>query len=142
MGFGLEAPAIVTVEVRTDDAHAHAPNGRVFRLSRAISVEGIRLSRPAPVEIGREVTVTLRLPDARMPENPDPDLEPGGPVLSVRARVETTGDGAEADGERGGTGLRFVALPSPERDAITTYVLERLGLPRAKGAHVNANNPG
>ncbi len=109
MGFGLEAPVAVPVEVR-------APDQRVYRLCESVAVEGLRLERPAPFEIGREVSVRFALPDGEAP-------------LVLRAHVETTGEAAEEDGERGGCGLRFFQVTEGPRAILTRYVLSRLGLP-------------
>ncbi len=110
MGYGLEAPAAIAVEVGASD-------NRVFRLSFAIGDEGLRLERPAPYEIGRDLRLQFWLPDARVP-------------LALRARLETTGDPTEGGGEHGGCGLRFLSPDLATRAALTGYVLDRLGLPR------------
>lgn len=109
LSLGLSAPAAVPVEIS-------APDRRVFRLTTEIGVGGLQLESPAPFEPGRPVSLRFALP--------------GSPIwLGVEARLEASGDPDEEGGERGGTTLYFLD-PQPEiRDAVTAYVVERLGLP-------------
>jgi hypothetical protein len=108
VGFGLQAPAAVPVEL-------YASRGRLFRLSRELGEEGICLERPAPFELGARVELRLTVPGGEEP-------------LSLRATVEALDD-AEERAERGGRGLRFIDPPHEARRAIRTYVAQRLGLP-------------
>ncbi len=111
------APAAVVVEVA-------AEGRRVFRLSRDIGREGLRLVYPAPFEAGRPVAVRLRLPD-------------GDAMLRLEARVEVVGDAperesapeAEQEATVGGCGLRFLNPSEATQLAITRYVSTRLGIP-------------
>jgi hypothetical protein len=109
VSFGLQAPAAVPVELR-------APQRRVFRLSHEVGEEGVRLAAPAPFEVGEPVQIRLLLPDSDEP-------------LTLRAEVALVGDESEAGGARGGCGLRFIEPPREARQALTSYVARRLGLP-------------
>lgn len=115
MGFGLQAPAAVPIEVRTSQR-------RVFRLSHLIGEEGVQLLVPAPFEIGEPVSVRLRLPEREAGEST-------GETLDLRAVIELLGDTAEREGADGGCGLRFVDPPRDARQTIAAYVAHRLGLP-------------
>jgi hypothetical protein len=117
VGFGLQAPAAVPIEVRTSQR-------RVFRLSHLIGEEGVHLVVPAPFEVGEPVLVRLRLPDSAAGE-------PIGDVLELRAIVELLDEPAEREGADGGCGLRFLEPPRDARQTIATYVAQRLGLPPA-----------
>jgi PilZ domain len=108
VGFGLQAPAAVPVEVR-------AARRRVFRLSRAVGEEGVRLERPAPFEPGEEVELRLVLPD-------------GDETLSLRAVIELSEEDLAEGGARGGSGLRLIEPPHEARRALDGYVKRRLGL--------------
>jgi len=109
VSFGLQAPAAVPVELR-------AARRRIFRLSHEVGEEGVRLSAPAPFEIGEPVEVRLRLPDS-------------DETLTLRAEVELVGDDREQHGEIGGCGLRFIEPPREMSQALASYVAQRLGLP-------------
>jgi len=108
-GLGLQAPAAVAVELR-------ATERRVFRLTRAIGPQGLRLAHPAPFEIGQPVDLRLRLPDA------DERLE-------LRAEVVAVDDESEREGAAGGCGLALLDTPGETRQALAAYVAKRLGLP-------------
>jgi hypothetical protein len=108
VGFGLQAPAAVPVEL-------HASRRRLFRLSHLLGEEGICLERPAPFELGARVELRLILPGSDEP-------------IALRARVEALDD-AEERAEKGGRGLRFLEPPHEARRALRTYVAQRLGLP-------------
>jgi hypothetical protein len=108
VSLGLSAPAAVPVEVRSGER-------RVVRLSTEIGDGGVRLALPVPFEPGRPVELRFALP--------------GGAPMALAAQVVATGDPRELDGERGGCGLDFRAPPAELRDAITAYVVDRLGLP-------------
>jgi PilZ domain len=108
MGFGLQAPAAVPVELR-------GSRRRVFRLSRVIGEEGVCLEKPAPFERGEPVEIRLSLPDAHEP-------------LTLRATVQALDDD-DARAEVGGRGLRIIAMPHGARQALRDYVARRLGLP-------------
>jgi Tfp pilus assembly protein PilZ len=109
VSFGLQAPAAVPVELR-------AARRRVFRLSHEVGEEGVRLTTPAPFEVGEPVELRLRLPEA-------------SEALTLRAEVVLVGDEREENGARGGCGLRFLEPTHEVRAAIASYVRERLGLP-------------
>jgi hypothetical protein len=109
VSFGLQAPAAVPVELR-------ASQRRVFRLSHQVGEEGVRLSSPAPFELGEPVQVRLQLPGADEP-------------LTLRAEIELVGDDREGGGSVGGCGLRFIEPSREARQALASYVAERLGLP-------------
>jgi hypothetical protein len=109
VGFGLQAPAAIPVEVR-------AARRRVFRLSREVGAEGVRLERPAPFEPGEVVEIRLLLPD-----DPDP--------LAVRAVIELTEEEDAEGGLRGGSALRLLEPPHEAQRALHAYVARRLGLP-------------
>jgi hypothetical protein len=108
VGLGLLAPAAVPVELRTADR-------RVFRLSREVGDEAVRLERPAPFELGEPVDVRLVLPDT------------DGPLV-LRAEVTAVGDDAEAEGTVGGCGLLLVEPSVEAKGALMAYVARRLGL--------------
>jgi hypothetical protein len=108
VGFGLQAPAAVPVELR-------ASRRRVFRLSRAVGEEGVCLERTAPFELGERLELSLVLPEGEAP-------------LTVRATVEALDDEEEQQ-ERGGRGLRFIDPPQDVRRVLRDYVAQRLGLP-------------
>jgi len=116
----LRAPVAVPVELRIAGEAAAAAiaaaggHTRVYRLARAVGVDGLRLERPAPFEIGRPLDVRFVLPDGAAP-------------LALRAELALTDD--DGEGERGGREVAFVAPPSEAREAIGRYVAERLGLP-------------
>jgi hypothetical protein len=107
VGFGLQAPAAVPVEL-------HASRGRVFRLSRALGEEGICLERVAPFELGARVELRLNVPGSDEP-------------LTLRATVEALDDDEERAEQ--GRGLRFIEPHHEARRALRTYVAQRLGLP-------------
>ena len=115
--MALRAPLAVSVEIRATDIGAKADREvkRVFRLSRLMGEDGIRLERPAPFEIARPVEVRFRLPgDDR--------------AIVVTARVDL----ADGDtGDDGGRELAFGELPSDARERVARYVSERLQLPTA-----------
>jgi hypothetical protein len=111
VGLGLQAPAAVPVELR-------ASQRRVFRLSREIGEEGVRLERPAPFELGERIEVRVPLPD--------------GERLTLRATVEAVDDEDERGG-KGGRGLRFIDAPHEARRLLHRYVARRLGLPQSPG---------
>lgn len=108
MGYGLEAPASVVVELRVQER-------RVFRLSRDLGPEGLRLVQPAPFEIGRPVALRLTLPDTTEPWH-------------LNARIEADDDASESERACGGCGLRFLNPPEAAQIAITRYVCDRLGI--------------
>ncbi len=112
----LRAPLAVPVEIRIATGPGPSPQGpRVFRLSRSVGEDGVRLARPAPFEIGRPVDVVLRLPEA-----PEP--------LRLRAEL-LAADGDRPEGpDAGGRELRFLDPPHAARAAIHRYVADRLGL--------------
>lgn len=109
VGFGLEAPAAVPVEIRAGDR-------RVYRLSSAIGDKGLRLVRPAPFELGQPVELRFALPDSEAP-------------LTIGAEVEGLGEEAERDGDAGGCGMRFIKPHPVLVDHLLGYVLARLSLP-------------
>jgi hypothetical protein len=111
VGFGLQAPAAVPVEVR-------ASRRRIFRLSGEIGEEGVCLERPAPFELGERLDVRFALPDTEE-------------VLTLRATVEAIDDEDERAG-LGGRGLRFIDPPHDARHVLNAYVARRLGLPPAR----------
>jgi hypothetical protein len=108
VGFGLQAPAAVPVELR-------ASRRQIYRLSRDIGEEGVLLERPAPFELGERIEIRLPVPDT-----PEP--------LTLRATVEAVDDEDERGG-RGGRGLRFIEPAHEARRVLRGYVAERLGLP-------------
>src|SRR5436305_8716223 len=108
MSLGLQAPAAVPVELR-------ASRRRVFRLSREIGEEGLRLERPAPFELGEPVEIRFLLPGTEEP-------------MTLRASVEAVDDEDERSG-LGGRGLRLIEAPHEARHALHRYVAQRLGLP-------------
>ena len=113
MSLGLSAPAAVAVELRTTDR-------RVYRLSQELGLGGIRLGRPAPFEPGQPVTIRFTVPgDGSRPSVP----------LEMTAELVTTGDPAEAGGERGASALYFLHADADARSTISTYIADRLGLP-------------
>jgi hypothetical protein len=117
VGLGLSAPAAVPVEVKAADR-------RVFRLSCEVSEAGLSFKEPVPFEPGRPLLVRFTLPGADFP-------------LELHAKLASTGDSREPDGERrdetgseaGETTAHFLDVPPEERAAITAYVVQRLGLP-------------
>ncbi len=96
----------VPVELRADVR-------RAFRLSWNVGEDGLRLGGQVPFETGRRIEARFSLP--------------GGPALALRAEITAGGiDRAEADepGE-----LVFLDPPGDARQALHTYVVERLELP-------------
>jgi hypothetical protein len=110
VSFGLQAPAAVPVEVR-------AAGRRVFRLTREVGEQGIRLEQPAPFEIGRPVEIRFQLPDSAT-------------GLTLRAEIVEVDDASEREGAAGGCGLRLIDAVAEDRQAIVGYVSRRLGLPQ------------
>jgi len=107
--MSLHAPLATVVEIR-------APERRVFRLARAVGEDAVVLETPAPFEPGRPVEVRFALPD--------------GALLSPLAARVKVGDGdPDPTGEQGGCWLAFRDPPREARQAIASYVAERLGLP-------------
>jgi hypothetical protein len=117
VGFGLQAPAAVPVELR-------GSRRRVFRLSHALGEEGISLVRPAPFDPGEPVEIRVRVPEGDEPV-----------ILTLHATVELMegddADGATASsgGRPGGRGLRLTDPPHDARLVLARYVARRLGLP-------------
>jgi len=110
--MSLHAPLATVVEIR-------APERRVFRLARAVGEDALVLETPAPFEPGRPVEVRFALPDG-----------PSLPSLAARVKV---GDGdPDPSGEHGGCSLAFRDPPREARQAIASYVAERLGLPSVR----------
>lgn len=111
----LRAPMAVPVEIRAELGSKSSPQViRLFRLSRAVGEDGVRLERAAAIEVGRPVQVAFALPgsDER---------------IVATARIAAT-DGDQDDS--GGRELSFGELPSEARARIGRYVAERLRLPR------------
>jgi hypothetical protein len=110
----LRAPIAVAVEVRADAR-------RVFRLAASVGVDGVRLERAAPFEVGRPVEVRFALPA------PSPS-EAG--TLTLRAEVlHADSDDESANELAGGRELTFIEPPGEARAAIDAYVRQRLSLP-------------
>ena len=90
----------------------------MFRLSRNVGADGIRLHRPAAFDIGRPVEVRFALPD-----------EPDTTVLRAELLLSDDDDDDNGDGEQGGRELRFIDISPDQRQRLHGYVTERLGLP-------------
>jgi hypothetical protein len=107
----LRAPIAVPVELRADTR-------RVFRLARSIGEDGVRLVRPAPFDVGREVKVRLVLPG-------------GTSTLAMSASVQSADADEEDRLERAsGREVAFIDASQETRAAISAYVKDRLRLPR------------
>ncbi|HKA86468.1 MAG TPA: PilZ domain-containing protein [Haliangiales bacterium] len=106
------APLAVAAEIRALDVGARVD--RVWRTTRAIGVEGVRLERDMPFEPGRPVAVTLTLPD-------------DGAAVSATGVVEGVAPDDEArEGEAARPrAVAFVDLPEDARRRILDYVRER-----------------
>lgn len=106
------APLAVAAEIRALDVGDRLD--RVWRTTRAIGTDGVRLERDVPFEPGRPVAVTLTLPDD--------DAE-----LSATGRVEAVPpDDAEREGEAARPrAVVFTALGEDARRRLADYVRER-----------------
>lgn len=111
----LRAPMAVPVEIRAQlGTRSNSQLVRVFRLSRAVGEDGVRLERAAPIEVGRPVQVAFALPGSDEP-------------IVASARIVAAGEDHD---DSAGRELAFGELPSEARARIGHYVAERLGLPR------------
>jgi hypothetical protein len=108
----LPAPLAVAAEIRALDVGPRLD--RVWRLTRAIGEEGLRLERDLPFEAGRPVGVVLTLPDDDV-------------ALSTSGTVETVPpDDEAAEGEVARPrAVVFGALGDDARRRIRRYVKER-----------------
>jgi hypothetical protein len=115
----LRAPVAVPVELR---AHFGAGDERrVFRLSASVGEDGVRLSRPAPFEIGRPVEARFALPGG------EGLLVLDAEILHADAEDERAYE--ESRGASGGRELSFLHASAEARAAIRGYVVPRLSLP-------------
>ena len=113
--MSLRAPIAVTVEVRGQTRDGPR---RAFRLAASIGDDGLRLERPAPFELGRQVEVRFTMPD-------------GGTPLRLFAEVRPApdDDGDDEAAARGGRELGFLSADEDDRRVLRLYVTDRLGLP-------------
>jgi hypothetical protein len=108
----LPAPLAVAAEIRALDVGPRLD--RVWRLTRAIGEEGLRLERDLPFEAGRPVGVVLILPDD------DVAVSASGIVEAVPP------DDEAAEGEVARPrAVVFRALADDARRRILRYVKER-----------------
>jgi PilZ domain len=103
------APIHVPVELR------HDGRNRWFRLTSAVSVDGLGLVHVAPEELDGTLGVAFHLPGDAAP-------------IRCRGRIaeEVVGEGEEERAER--RAVVFADLDEAARARITNYVNERLGL--------------
>ena len=106
------APLRVTVEIRALDVGERLD--RVWRLSRDVSEDGVRLLRDLPWEAERPVAVSFRLPGADAP------LAASGRIVAVPPERE------EVEGERARPrAIRFTTLAADARQRLAGYLEER-----------------
>lgn len=111
--MSFQAPLNVTVEVRALDVGPTIE--RVWRLSRAVGEDGVRLRRDLPWEAGRPVAVTLALPEEDLP------VAVTGVVTAVPP------DEPELEGEQARPrAIAFTGVDEPTRGRLARYVLERM----------------
>jgi len=106
------APLAVAAEIRALDVGARLD--RVWRTTRAIGVDGVRLERDVPFEAGRPVAVTLTLPDDDAALSATGVVEPVPPDDEARE--------GEAARPRA---IAFTALSEDARRRLQSYVRER-----------------
>lgn len=104
----LRAPLHVPAELRQDRRR------RWFRLTDAVSVEGLALAHVVPEELDGSLAIAFHLPGD------------GEPIRCVgRVAEEVVGEGESERAER--RAIAFVDLDEAARARIANYVTERLG---------------
>jgi hypothetical protein len=108
--MSLRAPLHVPAELRQDQRR------RWFRLTDAVSVEGLSLAHVVPEELDGSLAVAFHLPG-------------DGEAIRCVGRVaeEIVGHGETEHAER--RAIRFDDLAEAARTRIANYVTERLGQP-------------
>jgi hypothetical protein len=108
----MPAPLRVTVEIRALDVGPRLD--RVWRLSRDVSEDGVRLWRDLPWEAERPVAVSFRLPAI------EPAFACSGQIVAVAPERE------EIEGERARPrAVRFTNVPAEARQRLDRYLEER-----------------
>jgi hypothetical protein len=108
----VPTPLRVTVEIRALDVEPRLE--RVWRLSRDVSAQGVRLQRELPFEANRPVALSFRFPDGEQA------FAATGRVVAVAPERE------EVDGEQARPrAVRFTDVSPDSRAQLDRYLEER-----------------
>jgi hypothetical protein len=114
--MSLRAPVHVPVELRrlARQSRSTDRDGRWFRMTSAVSVEGLSLSNVVPDELAGPLDIAFHLPGDREP------------IRCVgRPAEDVIGTGEDERSER--SAVVFIDLDESGRARIINYVNERLG---------------